>query len=267
MRLATAYQFNSRDLGIEALAMLSCLHRVESEEDSAKVSVAQTSRQSALSLTQILAQIAGVQSTEVANICDQWSALSQDPTPDAKQLATELKNMQIVGAILAATSPSFDEHQIQKEAVTTLNSSTPLLVSHALRILLPTTPPQQIPSLLQQWLRLTVDVYKAMACPQIESGVAEINNLHEASAAGKVPAEEVPSRYTWRNITHSVLSQEVLTRHPEVVKAMSALKTAHQTWQDSGSVAASTDAGDNTAIIVDQDWWRKAGTEMLRALP
>ncbi|KAH8694062.1 hypothetical protein BGW36DRAFT_430086 [Talaromyces proteolyticus] len=93
----------------------------------------------------------------------------------------------------------------------------PLIMSHAILVLLPHTPKAFHISLLRQWWLMTLAIYIAQLRPEIQSGHVAAYNVHEKD---------------WQWVSKQAISGPH-AKNAQFVKGLHALKEIDQAWKDS----------------------------------
>ncbi|OKL57827.1 hypothetical protein UA08_07284 [Talaromyces atroroseus] len=235
IHLALAFQMSSRDLAMEALTLVATRYHdnnVAKYSDVAAYFQAEPSYKSS-SILEILERVRADQTLKTTvlgtpreqnlsnifrdheatllNHCNAWTIISQDPTAtfrDSQAAAVAL----FLGAKINRSKP--DNANSRKHDICLLY---PLLMSHAIRIILPQTPNNFIISLLKQWWLTTLAIYVARLRPEIElSKPVVAYDLHDKDWRW-VAQQAVKGPHA--NDTHFVLTLRVL-------------KELGQTWDD-----------------------------------
>lgn len=217
IHLGYAFEMSSRDLAMEALALVStCYNDIHKYSDDLSYSQAEPIYKNS-SLLAILEKVRidkrfngafatpGEHNLETvfrdheAALLEHWNAwVIEDPVQqfhDSQSTATSL----FVGAL----TESFD-----------LNLSHPLTMSHAIRIILPLIPENFHIPLLRQWWLLTLAIYIAELRPKVEPG--------------RINAYDMKGR-DWNQIAKVAIKGPHST-NSQYVKIIRALKEIGHTW-------------------------------------
>jgi Questin oxidase-like len=187
IHLALALQMSNRDLAMEALTLVATryhdnnifkysnvaayfqaepsykassipeiLEKVRADETLTNTAFATPGEQN-------LSTIFRDHETTLLNHCNAWTIISPDPTATFRE-----SQAAAVALFLGAKTKSVsqDENTTRRHDI---NLLYPLLMSHAIRIVLPQTPDKFNPSLLKQWWLTTLAIYIAQLRPEIES--------------------------------------------------------------------------------------------------
>lgn len=274
LHLATAHRFNSRDLGIEALAMLSCIHDpLIHRHFSDSTYEDHSSSNSSCSVLEVLNNIATdhrfldmspTSATDIlqkreSGIIDHCGscALISSASPSPAELQEALRQAQIAGAVLALR---YAMANFAGEP-TSADLLIPLLTSDALRVLLPSMPARFVLPLLRQWLLLTILTYIQSGRPRLDM----------SKLTYYLPWHTPTPAQVWKNVVHDTLS--AITSSPNrsgerLAQAVLALKTAEDTW---GGDVGAVDLGHGPETAesqtqqeldhveeIGQHWWLKA---------
>lgn len=235
VHLATAYRFNFRDLGIEALAMASCLY----SSGLASKSMASQHISSSERSTSILSVLAGfrdntrfksadrgptpeaLRETVISEHLDKWrfASTSEDTSHSTEDLADALKDAQIVSVLHALVCIGRANPEKSKSTATldTSDPFAPLLFSAALRTILPQAPAGFAVPLLRQWFHLMMLTYLDYEFPDIYGKPS-----WDASMPNNVSL-------SWKAVIHSSKQDAI---QPGAVQTVLALQTAAETWGD-----------------------------------
>ena len=282
IHLATAYRFSSRDIGMEALAMLACLH----DRDLPKYSIDHTliqpsSYESTSSVLKILRRLAADQRfADVASLSlgdvlrkredavldhwNSWVVASTASTPVSARKA--LEQIQLAAVALAVSTPSTSS---SKSTASHADLLIPLRSAHAVRVLLPLAPTRFIVPLLRQWLLSTILLYVSAGCPKID-----ISHLNRVSLD-----EDRDKAY--KHVRHTILSRASSSESSsQTLQALVALSATEACWgQDLSAEAQQGLVAGGLAKQADEmteeqaktqeknrcDWWLKAAMVLVDA--
>ena len=282
IHLATGYRFNSRDIGMEALAMLACLH----DRDLPKYSIDHaltrpSSYASTSSILKILHRVAADNRfTDVASLSqadvlrkredavldhwNSWDVSSTASTPASARKA--LEQVQLAAVALAVSNPSISS---SNSPASNADLLVPLRSAHAVRVLLPLAPARFIVPFLRQWLLSTILLYVSAGCPKID--ISHLNRVSFDEDRNKA----------YKHVRHTILSRASSTESSsQTLQALVALAAAEACWgQDLSAEAQQGLVVGGLAKQADEmteeqaktqeknrcDWWLKAAMMLVDA--